>query len=190
MELTLKLTGIGPMLQHNGRLANPLDPLTRELQAIAKKRNKTDEDLAAMALVEARAGLYETVDGLVGLPNENVWRCIYDAAKAFKLGEDIKRALIAPVDTPPVTINGEHVKAETYLEDPAHMLYRSVKVQRNRVMRARPMLTGWQSEHTFELLTDVIDVGNLAPVLERAGRLVGVGDWRPLYGKFGVDVVI
>lgn len=189
MELTIRLNGIGPMLQHNGRLANPIDPYTRQLAAISKKRNKTDEDLAEMAMIEARAGMYETVDGLLGLPNENVWRCIYDAAKAFKLGEDIKRALLFSVDTVPLTIDGEHAKCETYLDNAENMLYRSVKVQRNRVMRARPIVNNWQSEHHFDLLTDVIDLGNLQPVLERAGRLVGVGDWRPMYGKFHAEVI-
>ena len=52
--LTLKLTGTRDMLLHNGRLENPLDPHTRAIAAIAKKRNKTDKDYAELASLEAR----------------------------------------------------------------------------------------------------------------------------------------
>lgn len=188
MEMTITLTGNGPMLQHNGRLANPLDPYTRELKTVTKKRNKTDDDLMAVAKLEARAGLYETPDMLVGLPTENVWRCIFDAAKAFKLGADVKRALLFSPDVIPLDIDGSHAKCETYLNDPENILYRSVKVGTSRVMRARPIIRNWSGTFTFELLNDVIDVQNLEPVLDRAGRLVGVGDWRPLYGRFTAQI--
>lgn len=186
MKLTLTLTGDGPMLQHNGRLSNPLDPYTRAIKAISKKRNKTDEDLAEMAQLEARGCMYETDDGFLGLPNENVWRCVYDASKAFKLGEDIKRGLNFIPQTMPLVIDGEQAKCDTYLHDPEHMFYKSVKVMRARVMRSRPIIRNWTSTHDFDLLDDVIDLGNLMPVLERAGRLVCVGDWRPLYGHFTI----
>jgi len=188
MNLTLELTGTKPMIQHNGRLANPMDPLTRELKSITGKRKKTDEDIAQIAFLEARAGLYETTDGLVGLPNENVWACIFEAAKAFKRGKDISRGLMIDPDIEPVLIDGEHKKAETFLEDEGRVFYKSVKVGTSRVMRSRPILTTWQSSHSFELLTDVMDPKDLGPIFERAGRLVGIGDWRPRYGTFEVAV--
>ncbi len=189
MNLTIRLTGLKPMLQHNGRLSNPLDPYTRELKTLTGKRKKTDDDLMAMALLEARAGLYETRDDLLGLPNQNVWRAIYDAAKAYKLGEDIKRALLTDDETVPLLVDGDPVKADSFLDDADHLFYRSAKIGRQRVMRARGIVRGWVSEHTFELLTDVMDVESLAPVFERAGRLVGIGDWRPTYGTFAVEVI-
>lgn len=189
MDLTIRLTGIKPMLQHNGRLANPLDPHTRAIKAISKKRSKTDDDLAEMALLEARGSMYETDDGLLGIPNLNVWRAIYDAAKAFKLGEDVKRALLTEPLTVPLLVADEEVKADMFLNDAENLHYCSVKIQRVRTMRARPLVRDWSSTHMFELLTDVIDLQNLGPVLERAGRLVGLGDWRPMYGTFSTEVI-
>jgi len=32
----------------------------------------------------------------------------------------------------------------------------------------------------------VLTLGDVKDILEDAGRLVGVGDWRPKFGRFGV----
>lgn len=188
MKLSLTLTGQRPLLMHNGRLANPLDQYTRELKALTGKRKKTDEDLIAIMRVEARGSAYETSDGLLGMPDQNVWRCIYDAAKAYKRGEDIKRALLASDGVEPLFIAGAHVTADEFCSNPANIDYRPVAVQRNKTMRARTLARDWSSVHHFELLEDVIDPRDLAPILERAGRLVGLGDWRPTYGTFSAAV--
>lgn len=191
MKLTLKLTGSRPMLMHNGRLANPLDPYTRDLKAISKKRSKTDDDLERQAYVEARGGFWETSDHLIGIPTAAVWRSIYDASKAFKLGEDIKRALSYDDETLPILIGGREWDCDEWLkngENPTD--YRPVKVQRNKVMRARPRIPeGWETTQHFDLEETALDPGLLVPVLERAGSLVGIGDWRPTYGRYSIEVI-
>lgn len=190
MNITIRLTGISPMLHHNGRLANPIDPHTRALKALTGKRKKTDEDLVEIMVAEARGGCWETRDGLLGLPTAAVWRCLYDAAKAFKQGENIKRALLFddPEHVDALVVDGRTHECDIWVKDHDHIDYRPVKVQGRKVMRARPLVpAGWQSEHTFDLLDDVLDARELAPILERAGRLVGVGDWRPTYGRFDVE---
>lgn len=185
MLFSLVLTGERPMLQHNGRLSNPLDRYTRQIKSIVGKRNKTDEDLAKIMQIEARGGCWETRDQLLGVPTSAVWRCLYDAAKAFKRGEDLKRGLLFNDDVEPVLVDGEPVSCDDFIKDSEHLFLRSVKIGRNRTMRARPRVPqGWVTVHKFELLADVIDQRNLAPIIERAGRLVGLGDWRPTYGRF------
>ena len=189
MQLTLTLTGTRPMLLHNRRLANPTDPWTRQLKQLTGKRKKTDEDLVDIMRVEARGAVYESPDGLLVLPTENLWRSIYDAATAFKMGADVKRALSAPPDqAEPLLIGGDEVKVETFLHDPENIDYRSVKVMGKRTMRARPVVKDWSSVHTFDLLEDVIDAADLVKVFVRAGRLVGLGDWRPTWGTYDVEV--
>lgn len=65
---------------------------------------------------------------------------------------------------------------------------RRVVVQRAAVTRTRPaMLAGWRA--TFELLCNLpeyIPPQMLNEVISNAGRLVGVGDFRPTYGRFVV----
>lgn len=187
MKVTLHLQGTRPMLHHNGRLANPLDPWTQEVKALAAKRKKTDEDLIALCRAEARGAIYETSEGLVGFPTQNVWRCVYDAATAFRRGADIKRALSFEDSSPPLLVAGSMVTVEDFLTF-ENIDYRPVAVQRAKTMRARPIVRDWSCTHHFELLEDVIDPRDLAPILERAGRLVGLGDWRPTYGTFTAEV--
>jgi hypothetical protein len=63
---------------------------------------------------------------------------------------------------------------------------RRVVVQRAGVNRVRPaMRRGWRAEFTFQVNTpEYIEPIDLLQVLEMAGRLVGVGDFRPTFGRF------
>ena len=65
---------------------------------------------------------------------------------------------------------------------------RRVTVQRNGLTRVRPaMQKGWRA--TFELqviLPEYITRDVLNAAIQNAGRLVGIGDFRPTYGRFQV----
>lgn len=63
---------------------------------------------------------------------------------------------------------------------------RRVTIQRAGVNRTRPaMNAGWAAELQFQILTpEYIDPVLFQDVLNTAGRLVGVGDFRPTYGRF------
>lgn len=63
---------------------------------------------------------------------------------------------------------------------------RRVMVQRAGINRTRPsMNAGWTAEVQFQILTpEYIDSHLFQDVLNTAGRLVGVGDFRPTYGRF------
>lgn len=65
---------------------------------------------------------------------------------------------------------------------------RRVSVQRAGVTRVRPaMLPGWRVTLTLQvLIPEYIDPPMLNELLTRAGRLVGVGDFRPTFGRFNV----
>lgn len=65
---------------------------------------------------------------------------------------------------------------------------RRVTVQRAGVNRTRPaMRIGWTTALEFQILTpEYIDPVLFQDVLNTAGRLVGVGDFRPTYGRFNV----
>lgn len=63
---------------------------------------------------------------------------------------------------------------------------RRVTIQRSGVNRTRPaMKEGWECELMFQILTpEYIDPVLFQEVLNTSGRLVGVGDFRPTYGRF------
>lgn len=63
---------------------------------------------------------------------------------------------------------------------------RRVVVQRNGITRVRPAFrAGWKAQVQFlVMLPEYIDEPFLREVIQMAGRLVGVGDFRPTYGRF------
>lgn len=65
---------------------------------------------------------------------------------------------------------------------------RRVVIQRSGVTRVRPaMRSGWVAEVTLMVnLPEYIDQAFLREIIGTAGRLVGVGDFRPTYGRFDV----
>lgn len=65
---------------------------------------------------------------------------------------------------------------------------RRAVIQRNGINRVRPaMRAGWKAEFEFLINTpEYIPQHDLMDVLNTAGRLVGLGDFRPTYGRFSV----
>lgn len=188
MELTIDLTGTAELILHNSRLANPLDQYTLALKQYTKKRTKTDEDLAEAMTIEARGGCYETIEGNLGIPTANVYAAIHAAAKLRKLGTTIKRALLYTASVEPLLIGGLPQNCDEWVKV-GNVDVRSVVVSGRRIMRARPIIpAGWTAAFTFELLDDVMDARELLPVLEDAGRLVGLCEMRPAYGRFVAEV--
>ncbi|MBY0512744.1 MAG: hypothetical protein K2P78_02390, partial [Gemmataceae bacterium] len=63
-----------------------------------------------------------------------------------------------------------------------------VMVQRQGITRSRPAFNaGWRATFLVSVLTpEYVKPSDLLAVLTQAGRLVGVGDFRPTYGRFQV----
>lgn len=65
---------------------------------------------------------------------------------------------------------------------------RRVVVQRNAITRVRPaMHAGWKASFDLQVnIPEYVDPNILRETIEVAGRLIGVGDFRPTFGRFGV----
>ncbi len=63
-----------------------------------------------------------------------------------------------------------------------------VTIQRNSITRVRPaMLAGWEAEFVMLVtLPEYVTQDVLHALATDAGRLIGVGDFRPTYGRFHV----
>ena len=57
---SVTVEGIRPLLMHNGRLCDPLDEHTKKLKALAKQRNKSDDDHIRVARAEFEAACTTT----------------------------------------------------------------------------------------------------------------------------------
>lgn len=199
------IVGIGPMLMHCGQTADPLNQFAKAMKKQSAKRNKTDEDLAALSLLEWWAGLYTdkrlsvSDDGTVTeqpgtnliLPSHVLDSAIREGGRKIKAGKQISAGVI-------VDGSGEFtavgLKSITKASTDESFHYRTaVKVGTSKVMRTRPIFNDWSVSFSVCLDTSVCDLDLVKQSLSAAGRLVGVGDWRPgapkggSYGRFTVE---
>lgn len=65
---------------------------------------------------------------------------------------------------------------------------RRVVIQRSGITRIRPAIkSGWRAEFDFQiLLPEYICENNFLDTITTAGKLCGIGDFRPTYGRFSV----
>lgn len=178
MKIRFTLTGTTPLLMHNQRLADPLDPYTKALKVISGKKKKTDEDHEEMARIEFEGGLY--IDDQIGpyIPDVNVHRSLVEGARMTKRGKDIERAILALDNACPLAYRGPRNVQGLYASK-RHVSRRSVKVGQARVMRTRPVFPEWTLECEAELDVSLLNFEDVVVIAETAGALAGLGDYRP-----------
>lgn len=194
MELTLKLdgrsaSGGSALIMHSERLADPLDPAARAIAKISKKRGKTEADHIALARLEFLGGMYSNGNGPC-LPAWNILRCLQDGAKRHKRGADVLRGVYPKVEHTDVEYDGPRDPEELW-KDGTFALRKTVGVQRARTVRTRPIFVDWQAALNVEVDGTVFDLDTLRNIWREAGVYAGIGDMRPVYGRFAgtIDVV-
>lgn len=197
MQVTLHLDGRtakggSALLMHNERLADPLDSFTRALGEITSKRKKSLADHEEIGHVEFLGGLYTEpqieypLNGTKAkpcVPAWNVIRCLQDGAKRQKRGADVLRGIVPLSEYAPLSYDGP-TDPEKLWQEGGFALRKSVGVQRNRTMRTRPFFTDWQAELDVEVDATVFDLNILRKAWADAGVYSGLGDMRPVYGRF------
>lgn len=182
-----KLKGETPLLQHNVRLANPLDPHTKRIGAIAKKRKKTDADYAALAPLEFEGGIYFNDEDGPYVPAQWIDRVLENAGKREKLGSTMKAYARCVEDRLPIQYKGPRdLKG---LWEQGFYWTTMVGVQQRKTTRTRPMFPEWGLEFTIIYDEEALDAEQIIRTMERAGLAVGLGDYRPRYGRFAVEVI-
>ncbi len=184
--VNLRLSG-ALLLTSNVRLANKMDDIVREMSKITSKRKKTDEDLNELARLEFIGGLYLTEGGQAGFPSWNVFRSLQDGAKINKLGKAVERAVVPiSAEIVPIRHNGPTDPEDMWLKQCFDQ--RSVKVGTSTVTRTRPLFTNWTIEVGFNLDTEVLNEDEFHMIIRNAGEMVGIGDYRPRFGRFTTEV--
>jgi hypothetical protein len=184
-QFEMTLTGTAPLLMHSARLSDPLDPATKALAAVTGKRKKTDEDHAEVARLEHAGSLY--IDDTLGpyIPGQNIEAALFRGASKHKLMSTLKPALLIPEEVNPLVYRGPRAVAGLWA-DKTYVHRASVKVGTSRVIRTRPVFPAWSVTVAGVLDTEVVDPASFVSVAETAGRLIGLGDWRPRFGRFDV----
>lgn len=187
-QLTLHLTGTAPLLMRRPTTVNPLDPITREIKKFTGKRKKTEEDHQTIARLEWESSIYHEAGVGVYVPGVNVETCLRDAGKVTKQGTAVTRGVIVTEDMLPLKYAGPNVNGSLQPLWDAHLRdYRRVGNQQNSVMRCRPMFPDWSLDVPLVFEPSVIDESDLRDIAERAGLMIGIGDYRPRFGRFEVS---
>lgn len=179
-----------PIMMHNERLSDPLNPYTRWMAELTAKRKKTERDHEELARREFLGGGYWAIDegpngSIAGpvIPTWNVIRCFQEGAKRHKLGKHIVRALIPVNQNTTLGYDGPTSADELWKAGVYHSR-KGVVISGRRLMRTRPCFEDWSLDVELELDLTVLDPDTLAQIVLESGRYEGLGDNRPQYGRF------
>lgn len=184
--LRFKITGVSPLVVHNGQLIDPLNPWSNSIAELTKKRAKTESDLIEIARREFLGSLY-IGDGRPCLPGEMLEAALVAGAKKSKEGVNARAGILveknARLDYP-----GPAEPLHLW-EDTAFRLTVPVKIGQNRVMRTRPIFRSWSAEIEVGFLPSLVNASAVRRWLDVCGLQIGLGDWRPRFGRFVAEAL-
>jgi len=178
------LTGTSPLIVHNPRLVNKLDPLCKEFAKVKGKRKKTDADDEHLLHLQFLASMYLNKDGSPVMPADNIRACLIGGGKKQKDGKLVAEAIWI-VENPEIQYEGPR-DAEDMWQDERFPFIKQVRIGQSRVMSARCWFQEWSIDVDVEFEDELLNSDTLDHIFEMAGRRVGLGDWRPeKYGQYG-----
>jgi hypothetical protein len=172
---------------HSGQLADPMNGFTKALKKVSGKRMKTEADFEELARIEYLGGLYVGADGEPIIPADAIEAMLVEAFKKSKQGKTAKAGVYVTKDAK-LQYTGPKTP-DTLWADPKHRFVKAVRVGTAKVMRTRPIFPEWSAEIEVHYLDDVIDKSAVADAVNVAGRLVGLLEWRPKFGRFDAKAI-
>lgn len=180
-SLSYKLTSSAPLIQHNGQTADPLNRWSKALKSISSKRKKADSDFEEMARIEFLAGLYMSADGPI-IPNTVIDGMTVNAAKKMKDGPVAKSGCFC-LEHARLDYDGPR-GADALWGDERFRFAVNVRVGQARIVRTRPWFQEWSAVITLNIEDTLVNAAQVDRWMSIAGTQVGLGDWRPQYGRF------
>lgn len=183
--VNVTVEGIAPLMQH--RYPMP------DLGNLSKGGNKSTG--AKDFTQEWREYFYSETSGQIYQPSSHLEGALIKAAVGFKVagkrGKTYKDLFSANVFIDPTNIPHEGFtvpdELDTDADKPLYLDVRPVVIQRARVVRIRPCFKpGWRLSFEIQVADDEIQPGMLQDVLTLAGKTVGIGDYRPRFGRFNI----
>jgi hypothetical protein len=168
-KIQVEIEGATPLLMNSPHMM--MEESEKKL-----KRKTTDYDHKE----EAEKVAYRTEDGKLYVPSTAIKGCLINAASYQKIGKYAAKPIVAGgVRIEPIEID---LGTKDYKID-----LRTVVIQRNRVVKARPRLDTWKAKFTIVYNENLI--GNhdiIRQFLEEGGERVGILDFSPRNkGEFG-----
>lgn len=170
----VQIEGIAPLLQNN------IEGSAEQMARKGKRSTGGVKDVPE----EWKGKIYKIKDGQLGHPGGAIESALNKAARDFKAD---KRRSMADI-----------IKAICYVEEPfielvgksePDSIHRASVVNPNTKGRGfvyRPLFeTGWKGSFALTIADlEMVDISQVHEILSHAGRRIGIGDWRPKFGRF------
>ena len=147
---------------------------------VTTKKKYDDEE-------EAKIRLYETDKGELYIPSVAFRASLLNGCKGRRIGKKAATTVVSGavfcvgdkcILTDPDT--GKTLMAGKSSKDGDYKLHKTrAVVGRAAVPRVRPEIENWQAEVEFEIDTDFVSDTMINDLLDIAGRVAGILDWRP-----------
>jgi len=147
---------------------------------------------------EAERSAYRWADGGLYLPSSHLYSALCNAAGTLKYrnipttrfgSRKLVAAAARPLADGFALLDESGEPITTFEIDTQRAI-----VQKNGILRSRALVPNWRAEVLLEIDLDVIGDAVYKIILDaltQAGRVVGIGDFRPqrggMYGRFGVE---
>ena len=190
MQYRIKVSGLSPIIHHNGAAGlDTRSAVSREIAAIAAKRgtNRTAADDDRLRELEAQRSLWLDKSGAPTIPATAIRAAIEAGARKRKQGPQVRGGLM-------VLSTSFQYDQETYgtcIEELGRSTQYTVPVvvNRSRILRTRAKFDPeWSCTFKVAVDDEEIDLSQLLEWLDIAGRQIGLGDWRPeksgMFGRF------
>lgn len=176
-KINVTIKGLAPILQARHPFPDEKEGiLKRSVTAKKKVKDLTDEEAFEMHA-------YKTKKGKYCLPSEMIEAAMVKAAVNFRLEgkKTYKDLMKSGIIITPIELVFKKQKAEMDAR------WGKNPNTRGAVWVVRPRIDDWEVDFTIDLLQDErVSTDILKEILSYAGLYVGVGAWRPKYGRFEV----
>lgn len=172
-RVAVEIEGVCPLLFHRWNNESVAAKARAKKGSVEKKTDDTE------------SFLYKDENGVICLPGEYVRQSVIHASKYEQdprsprksLMDLMKAALVSLTELSPLGA-----------KEPDFYDQRRVVIQRSAVTRTRPaMKTGWRAKLILMVnLPEYIAPQRLNHILQQAGRITGIGDFRPSFGRYNV----
>jgi hypothetical protein len=171
--VNVKVHGVAPYLFHRWSI----DGIQLKADAAKGSKAKKTDDLESY--------VYRDEKGILCIPAEQFRMAIVLAAK-FK--QDPRSPRKSAMDLFKAAVFPTEEYCTTKKKDWDYIDRRRVMVQRNGITRSRPtLLSGWEVEVPLTVvLPEYVSPELLHEVMSLSGRICGVGDFRPTFGRFQI----
>jgi hypothetical protein len=133
--------------------------------------------------VEYEAGLYLNAKRQVILPSRVLEAHISLAARKTKEGKQSLAGMFVDTDGL-LNYEGGPLTVDELLDSEEHRLVVPVRVGMARVIRTRPMFRNWSTTFKVSVLDELVTPSTLRAWIINGGNLIGIGDYRPRYGRY------